>query len=413
MDDFCRGIVHNIIESVLESHDHTLEWGVLPPKLRRQLHQVDPSLVLHSVVLHDENGGQSAMIQFKALKQAKNDSCGYYAMYNALSCVQALRAYSDADASHHISQLYSRARFWRLFTHLTNHLKENVKTLQYDTYPWTNTHVEKGVLERPYIEHLMEDPSTLANIWRRAGCGHTQDGMDTVSHMISAMPDFSMHSLRYNRLPLNDIAALDKVFSLFSASDDYTHAFLLGQTIHWVCIVCSKLSGRVEVALIDSRNHKLLGATEEEIKSIMDEDADDPDLTTRYKGPGYQSLKDPVQTTTLFHDCITGRQDITTYLLEYNMDGFFESFEEHVGLPSKEDEILMLLIGWLEGYWPPPVIRHNIVQIVEQKRRYLSNNTRDKFHAWGTYLSERIDFQGCGFPVVTGLEPVIQWAIKL
>ncbi len=32
----------------------------------------------------------------------------------------------------------------------------------------------------------------------------------------------------------------------------------------------------------------------------------------------------------LFHDCIMGIKDVVTTLLEHNMSGFLESFEEHV-----------------------------------------------------------------------------------
>jgi len=355
--------------------------------------------------------------------------------------VAAITAPTREEAVEHLRRTSQRTRFWVAYTRIVNHLKKRPSDPN-EKYPWTAEHIEKGILERPYISYLMKS-------------GFIQSDVD-----ITVLADFSMMGMRHNKLPIEDLNNLSQIFAKYRASKDEAdngvdnvesidgpvhtkadicentsinngssnssnnnnnnnnnnnaksnnnrlHAFLVGQACHWISIICNKVEDHVEILVFDSRNHNLLTSTPEDFQRILDKHKTVPD----WKREIYLcSLQEPQLTARLFHDSVMGVHDIITRLLEHNMEGFLCSFEEHVEKSELNDVWIVPFISWLEVYWPPPVVEANIVKVLEAVGvSKLSPATRQKFMRMVKKIRESVDFGGCGVPVVQRFEAVVLW----
>eukprot|EP00026_Physarum_polycephalum_P007545 Phypoly_transcript_07608.p1 GENE.Phypoly_transcript_07608~~Phypoly_transcript_07608.p1 ORF type:complete len:489 (+),score=87.92 Phypoly_transcript_07608:79-1545(+) len=394
-----------------------------------QAHSIDPVSTLFP-------SSTSHIVQPKVLKQKKNDSCGYYALYNVITIAAALTAPTDEQALTIFHSLRHRTRFWLFYNRIVSHLYKRADSTT-SKYPWMREHIDKGILERPYINYLMDS-------------GFLQGNID-----ITVLSDFSMTGMRHSILPIADLRKLSQVFANYKsekggeedakkegegekdsgserkenghvengegervngdnerkANDEKNkvHAFLVGQSCHWISLVCIKFKGNVEVLVFDSRNHNLLTATHEEFMRIIDK--------AKEKIPDWKkniylcSLTEPKMTADLFHDCIVGARDIITSLLEHNMEGFLQSFEENVEKSELKDVWIVPFISWLEMYWPPPVVESNIVKVLQTLGvSKLSANTRSKFLRMAKTIRTGVgNFSECGIPVVQRFEAILQW----
>jgi hypothetical protein len=395
------GIADEIVEVAEEKKRATEEISsgvvrrLILPLLQSQ--SIEPVSTLYP-------SSSSHIVQPKVLKQKKNDSCGYYALYNVVTIAAALTAPTEELALKHILSLRNRTKFWMFYQHVISHLYKRANFSK--KYPWNLEHIDKGILERPYVQYLMDCKALEGNV------------------EITVLSDFSMTGMKHNMLPIAEVIKLAQVFANYNDGDkkeeekNFTkeefvktrvHAFLVGQLCHWISLVCVKFQGKVEVIVLDSRNHNLLTSTHEEFLRIVEKNKERiPD----WKRHIFMcSLTEPKMTADLFHDCILGVRDIITSLLEHNMEGFLSSFEEYVEKSELKDVWLVPFISWLEMYWPPPVVEANIIKVLQVLGvSKLSPSTRLKFLRMANTVREGVgDFSECGIPVVQRFEVILQW----
>jgi len=288
----------------------------------------------------------------------------------------------------HLQKLTDRTLFWHSYTRITNELKKRC-ALESDKYPWSLEHVESGILERPYITYLISS-------------GIIQSNTD-----ITLLPDFSMTGMRNNKLPIDELNKLSQTFAKYRNGPNRMHAFLVGQLCHWISIICNKVGNHVEILVFDSRNHNLLTSPPEEFIRITNKNK----KLMEWKREIYlYSLQEPVVTAQLFHDSIMGIQDITSIMLEHNMEGFLRSFETHVKIEEEKDDVIVPFVTWLENHWPPPVVEGNIIKVLEIVGvTKLSPNVRQQFINMVKGIKKKVDFQECGIPVVQRFEAAVLW----
>jgi len=347
-----------------------------------------------SVISSHSPAPSVSVSQIRALKQNKNDSCGYYALFNIIETVCAITAEDKDKSLDHLSRISNRTRFWFMYTKFIAVLKDKSKREENKTYPWTVEHVEKGMLERPYIDYLL---------WY----GKLQEICD-LDLNIMVLSDFSMNYLKHNQLPVTQIQKLHQIFEDIKKNKNTFHAFLIGQICHWICIICNKVEDHLEIILFDSRNHNLIEATDEELQAIMREDGKEVE---EYMKEIYMlSLKEPKLLVKLFHDCIADASaSIMSRLLSHNMEGFLESFEENVQ-HSDADLFLAGLLEWLDGYWPPPVINQSIIRILTLVGvKHLSEKVKHKFVLWIKCTRKHVDLCASKMPIVKRFEKCIEW----
>ncbi|EFA85747.1 hypothetical protein PPL_00977 [Heterostelium album PN500] len=113
-------------------------------------------------------------------------------------------------------------------------------------------------------------------------------------------------------------------------------------------------------------------------------------------------------TTTIFiirilQDCILGDKDIVKEIIDINLNGFLDNYYQYVNPIDSvsihesldlNDIKMVQLIHWLENYWPPSVIEHNICQVLdciikskEDMNDIIHQNTLESFSKWTKDLS--------------------------
>lgn len=359
-----------------------------------------------SIIACREPSEHMSVAQFKVLKQEKNGSCGYYALYNIITTVCALHTplqhsgdgHKDTeDVLKHLEMINSRTRFWITYKALLNKLHAKAAKEGITAYPWGKKHIDGGVLERPHMDYLVGEHQ-LSDL-----CG----GLD---FELVILPDFSLTHLKNNMLPIQRLQHLHEVFSAIKSSSNVVVAFMIGSVCHWISIVCNKVNDHLEILLFDSRNHNLFDSTEEEFEKIIsDSEKEDKEPINPFMRDAYLlSLKEPKLMINLFHDCIVGGSNILSLLLDMNLEAFLESFDKHV--TSKDDATkgevsVPNLVHWLECYWPPPVIRSNVINMlaqlgVRQNKQLVSAHVQKRLSSWVDLLLKSVDFQSSGIPII-------------
>jgi len=193
---------------------------------------------------------------------------------------------------------------------------------------------------------------------------------------ISCLPDFALNSLKYHFFPAQKIEQLEAIFKKFTeSSEDYIHAFLMGQTSHWLTIIINKVNGFTETLLFDSRNAFILGLPLDELhkhlnKKIRSSGKDENNYPAWKRDISIMSYLDTQHTITLFHNCAIGKYKIRDKLFDFFVQGFFELFETalatyvktSINIPEtesqnlKSDNYLIGFIHWLENFSPPALI---------------------------------------------------------
>ncbi|GAM24439.1 hypothetical protein SAMD00019534_076140 [Acytostelium subglobosum LB1] len=335
--------------------------------------------------------------QPRVLKQVKNDSCGYYSLFNGISaykaCVSASSTSnndpssgSDNDSLHYFNRMLCRPLFWHIYSICMNLLLVKCRAAKKSYYPWNEKYIVKGVMERCYIDYLLESDNVLSR----------------QRYPITVLPDWAIDSLRNNRISIEEINELREVSKRFKERQTYSHVFMLGVAVHWISIVINKVNANEhEIILMDSRNHDLLNGTDEHFQSIVDKH---PEVPERLRKGYLLSLKDPKFIVKILQDCIIGEKDIVKEIIDINLNGFLDNYYSlvhpindfaslHESL-DMTDVKMVQLIHWLENYWPPSVIEHNICQVLDciikskdDIHTVLDKKTLDSFSKWTKELS--------------------------
>eukprot|EP01126_Amoeba_proteus_P011185 TRINITY_DN14485_c0_g1_i3.p1 TRINITY_DN14485_c0_g1~~TRINITY_DN14485_c0_g1_i3.p1 ORF type:complete len:411 (-),score=88.68 TRINITY_DN14485_c0_g1_i3:93-1325(-) len=366
--------------------------------------------------------------QAYVLRQRKNDCCGYYCLFNAVLVLSAICAEGD-KAKEACTNMLDRRLFWSFFCKLKKMLHEKVEVRE--GYPWTHSIVSSGVLERTFITYILESQPLFRMVQEHSGVG------------ITNFPDLSSQYLKHNTVDEGTLMEMEKVFSKILESQTYAHVFILGQMVHWVTVVVNKVDGFVETILLDSRNMYVLGASEEEIKQLVD------NRCTRrgYVVPAwkldlwYQSCIDINWSVMLINNCCTGKANVKDVLIDHFIDGFLSLFFSIVrGHQFKQDgnerkeETMSTEVGkeeeleneklqknqvkadeesvekreidcedenkewkdaqvqeferWLIEYYPPAVIQSSLVRRIEQHgSQNLSNITWNRLFEWICFVN--------------------------
>ncbi|KAM9969572.1 hypothetical protein ACTFIR_001408 [Dictyostelium discoideum] len=362
--------------------------------------------------------------QPKVLKQRKNDSCGYYCLYNSLTILNSCFIGTEEEAKSIYSEyLESRVLFWHFYWVSIKLFLEKSKQKKKDKqsrYPWNEKCILKGVLERSYVEYMF-----------KSGVNDNMNMISRQHYPITVLPDWAIQSLKNNRLPIDEIKEMERISQLFKSSSNYTHVFMIGQAIHWITIVINKVNNHSELIVLDSRNHNLLGATDDEVMQLVNKH---PELSDHMRKSYLFSLIEPKLIVQILKDCMLGDADLTKTLLQLNLTCFLENFYSHVNNHNDNDNTLSIfnnlninnnnnnnkttnittttttttkttsisssssssntitttftsssssstssssssstsnitqqqqLIYWLENYWPPSVIEYNICQVLD------------------------------------------------
>ncbi|PRP80097.1 hypothetical protein PROFUN_12251 [Planoprotostelium fungivorum] len=355
--------------------------------------------------------------QVKVIQQHKNDSCGYYSVFNltmALSCIL-----SPPDLCPLFSrQITNYAAFWLRFYEMKKILlrtAEDEGKKGRAHYPWTRKHIDgeytavtieliralEHVMERLYLHKIIEyDPwLSLLRQWMPHGevlCGSVLSSQQT--QMITESPysydshdlfgftflaEMSSSTLKYNCLQVKNILKLEKIFERFHERREYAHAFMMGQTNHWLCLFIIKACHITHIANhhpilfyhLNNSSAKTDIDIRNDVKKDMDENPDrdrDEEEKREVMEQYVRSMVDTRDTCLLFHRCALGERNIVDTLVDVNISGFFENFETRTGPLNASggvdgvdrDEFMCLFIDWLENWYPPAVIEANIQQTI-------------------------------------------------
>jgi hypothetical protein len=208
------------------------------------------------------------------------------------------------------------------------------------------------------------------------------------------------------------MAAMREIFDKFQKRTHYIHAFIIGQTNHWITVVVNKIGDKTETFLIDSRNRFALDFSKEEIFNFVE-------THLKHRPPYIRelvqlSMRDNQFSSDFLASCGRGLTDIYGYLLNLTLSHFlYGCYAALHELPRETDEfnldVLKMefdvktaqkdlvtwhqrLSTWLSVYFPTPVIETNVIGCIhnaglDNMSPYLHN----KFKEWTIYIRKNLD----------------------
>eukprot|EP01129_Flabellula_baltica_P003654 TRINITY_DN1340_c0_g1_i2.p1 TRINITY_DN1340_c0_g1~~TRINITY_DN1340_c0_g1_i2.p1 ORF type:complete len:427 (-),score=76.54 TRINITY_DN1340_c0_g1_i2:41-1321(-) len=395
--ELCSEIIDDIIQGLgyAQSHTDTLyetidaykpmvgetPFRFLSSVFPDQVHFGKKKLKSERTVLSLSDLPSHRVGQMKVLRQRKNNACGYYCLKNSVLAffIQSMPQDVADELASDFLNMYS---FYHRFEEMKTVLKLEADVRQTPWYPWTHRIIDQGVLEREYIDHLLEDEKWI-NLSK----------LDTFG--ITNLCDFGINSLKYNKLSTRRMESLHNTFMKFKNKDVYSHSFVMGLTNHWLVIYVQKIGDEVETLILDSRNNFVLEKSKEEltdviIQRILKAGTKIEELKEDKYQQWVQSLVETRFLTELIHDCAIQKKKIKPFLVNYNVEGFLESFREHAN-SENDDEFLMEFYQWLSDYFPPAIIEQNIVTLLDKYHDLLTEQTKNDLGSWLSELTQRID----------------------
>jgi hypothetical protein len=239
MEGFVRGLLSQIVNNI-----HTE-----PSSFSQLEHTPQP----HLISTHPHP--QLQLEQWHVLQQYDRFSCGYYCLFLALQFVRGFKTYSHFSEMNHLanrSDFYTYLNKWQ--TMLINH--GETQGAEPDWYPWGKKVIQSTVMERPYLEWLIENDPEIQEL------NGTQS--------ISALPEMYVESIGSGFLTLNQICNIQTTCELFHKPEAFTHGFIIGSTIHWVLLIVHKQAGDAEpkAFYIDSLNQSILGKSTDQLRTM-------------------------------------------------------------------------------------------------------------------------------------------------
>ncbi len=345
--------------------------------------------------------------QLKVLRQRNAAACGYHAIFTALCCIKACSAENQDETIQHLYHLRDRASFWIVYNRMKNIFLQKAKQEE-NKFPWEAETIEYGVLEREFIQYLLEKETLHFNV---DGCVP-----------MTALSDISPLSLKLGVNGVQGILKIHDVFDRFyRTTTNVVHSFLVGSDNHWFSVLVNKhfVNGEahLECIYLDARNNRLLSRDKQELLEevkrryrdhkapFFPEDFVDDEWNGGMEGYMplyYNSLLDSVHTLRLIFDCVRGKQDFRTVALERVMLDILDRFDTLV----VDDNGLML---WLEEFHPSYLTEMFISRVNGVGLEYVQKTTKSRILS---FCNSFEDFNKCeSASVLNALQDAVQ-AIK-
>eukprot|EP00042_Codosiga_hollandica_P048444 m.542959 g.542959 ORF g.542959 m.542959 type:complete len:495 (-) comp57666_c0_seq1:36-1520(-) len=262
------------------------------------------------------------VLQLTVHRQMKNPSCGYFAIYNSLTCAEIALAPDDATATSLLENLSSPFAFWQRYWQMVQCLLFECDRQGRGCYPWSRQSVESRTLEREYAQFLVEKWPPLQ---------HFGGTVDFVS-----VPE--CHSVFTGGASLEAFQAIQARVQRLREQDNVCTAFLLGTVMHWVALFVNKVNGQFEFVLMDSLNKTLLGASEADLWEIVQEGyryriSQGKSLTEVEQLLYFQQMQDIQASTDLIVKWVTTDSNMLAAWVEGGVDTILNGFEEQVVSP--------------------------------------------------------------------------------
>lgn len=267
--EVCTQLLHEIINHTLQALQEEEDLQEKQNHDVRCLHytthsrtQLQPLLTKEQIL--SVHPVYNNIYQVAVLTQRDPVSCGYHTFHNAYTTLKGELGVAVVEANYHSATLATNRGHEEHFLRqlrdpaVYQHRKQRmIKALAARVavsdgcYPWTEKDLAAGVMERPYMKHLVETfplslelggPSSFISVpdCCKVSC--------TVDHLICCQ-----NSLKNFIMSTDHMHELQTVFDRFQQRSHYSHAFLIGMTNHWAAVVANKVNDHVELLLLDSR----------------------------------------------------------------------------------------------------------------------------------------------------------------
>jgi hypothetical protein len=394
VDSVYDGIVKNEqVRFFAPSHANDVHnEEVITPNKHVITAMIQDNILQHSmlkILSHEQrtcNGIVVHMYQLKSLRQRVFGACGYFAIFNALTTMRALVVSDMEDRIYHLNNLNDRTRFWFTYHRIVNELNRKAKHMKQKSYPWSSKYINTGILERDYMNHILNNEQLQV----------PKIGRDN----LSAIPDLSPRSLRNGILTASDIRKIHNIFRKFSfeLSNDrqpVVHAFICGAGNHWWSYVIHRAADRNEIEAIyfDSRNNPILGRDEDNLKKQVEKrfttaSVRRPDLVREtYLSDYYASLHDTSYSVNLILKCICGEATFIGECLDLAIGEMLNKFYKI----CHEKTVHELMI-WMNEHYHPAYIRDSILGYVKEFGvQYMSTEMKIRLENWLKETTRLID----------------------
>ena len=193
------------------------------------------------------------VVQLRSLRQKSDNTCGYYALYNAVCVLRCLRDLKKNKKRYcvlsNLLQMYDRDEF-------ENWKKEHQSTIlrACETYYWNSKAAKAGILGSNEANFLILTDPILSSSSRLV--------------CMSNFGDLELNSAE-------QVCAIDKLLREISSSSEHEiRIFVLGAHDHWITLILEKKHDLVEMVLMESENKKSIDTPasndrKEEIQRIV------------------------------------------------------------------------------------------------------------------------------------------------
>jgi hypothetical protein len=342
-----------------------------------------------AVLIHNVEG--RTVFQPIVNRQHNQNSCGYYALFNASIFLSATSSPTPAQSVQHLTKLVDSAAFGSYYMQVTQFLKAKANAEGNRCYPWKLQSIEQEILERLHAYYLLDHFPFIQKL----------GGKDT----ISLLPDLCLESLKSGLFDEESLRGIQIVFDQFVNSKTYRRVFLVGSINHWVAVCVNKFQDALEFIYMDSRNYDISRIENSiELHKMVNQFLDSDSVSTSEEAredrhhAHVQSLVNTLFSVKLIYDCIIGKQNILHVAYDLTIFGILESFEECVGKRENHnynDNIvndtneswgpatMEDLCKWLREGCHPSVLENQLLGRIEKLGvEVLSSKTKEKLRKW-------------------------------
>ena len=221
------------------------------------------------------------------------------------------------------------------------------------------------------------------------------------------------------------ICELQDKIDMFCTSTHSIHmAMILGVTNHWLTVLAYKVpaTGQVGVLYLDSNNTPILRASDEELNRIL---ASKEQEKMKKRGEGYttwqrtiklQAWKDQRHLLDVLSDCLSGRHNLRTELLDSTWRSLLDSYYSNVcthGARSGHHTICLLqLVQWLQVERRPKAIREVQLSFLHQVGgHWLSPTVHTRIMTWVEDIHQ-VSQCTCGIEEINELLKIIDELVE-
>lgn len=392
-------VVHDILDELLDAVVHYSEWDIATkarflkgtaangcllmntavsgPRfdLFSVIRTAAPARVLTNYCLRSG----TEVLQLKCVDQKASGYCGHYALYFALCGLELCRSTTEERIVGYLEELARAGSFWRRYWLSVEELRANVRRMGSDSWwPWTLDCIAMGDMERSYMRYLLLEDHHSRYL----------DGASLISVLHYAYGQFNNSAASVRELQ-------DKIDAFRSATQPVCMALVLGVTNHWLTVLAYRIPeiNRVGVLYMDSNNTPILKVSDDELNTILHLKEQE---RMKKKGQGYspwqrtirlQAWKDQRRLLDVLCECLSGKHDLRTELLDASWDSLLTSYYNSVCTHGAElghqTICLLLLVQWLQTERHPKGIREMQVSSLHSLGAcWLTSTLRDRIIRW-------------------------------